>query len=137
MRLFVALACAPLLFGCVGIQAFFHYPSVTAEYTRAGFTVRDDLRSFRFDASKNVSVLEILEETVLEDEESDDRVDRVIVGPSRYSRGEEGTGALFEKYDRVWRDTTRYLSVPHFRKKWLRMQPPDIAKRWEETRHDP
>lgn len=127
----------PLLPGCVAVQAFFHYPSLFTEYKKGGFIVRDDWREFRYDGLKNKSVLEIRESLVLEDLESDGVVDRVRAGPTEYGRGEMGTKALFVKYDRIWRDTTAYMSIGHFQKKWRAMKPTQITTRWTEARHKP
>jgi len=131
------LALLPFLGGCVSLQAFFHYPSLYTEYKRAGFHVRDDHREFHYDGLRNRSTLAIRETLVLVDFESDGAVDRVKAGPTEYSRGEPGTKELFRKYDRMWRDTTTYMCVGHFKEKWHSMEPSQITTRWSEARHEP
>ncbi|MHC5035908.1 MAG: hypothetical protein ACYTHM_01200 [Planctomycetota bacterium] len=137
MRILLAVLSLACLAGCMDLQAAFHYPNLTTEYRVDGFSVRDDFRVFTFKSRENKSTLKIHKSVILEDLQSDGKIDIVKLGTDEYTRGEPGTVTLFREKDEEWRDYTHYMSIGHFKRKWESMDPASITQQWGRSPHEP
>ena len=114
--------------GCFTLSSLGNATTHTVTWKKDGFEVEDIRRKFTYDANGPKETAELEGRVTFVDLGADGTVDEVKNDSGEWTRGEPGTGAIFEEADADFRDMRAYLRIDGYRADWDAMTPDERAR---------